>query len=89
VPSGYSLAQNYPNPFNPSTSIIYELPGAARVSLAVYDMLGRKVAALVDAVQPGGRHTAEFSGTGLASGVYVYRLTTPYGSLARSMTLLR
>jgi hypothetical protein len=84
-----ALEQNYPNPFNPSTSIGYRLPGPGHVSLRIYDMLGREVATLVDAVQPGGRYTATFRGAGCASGVYLCRITTPFGTLIRSMTLVR
>jgi glucose/arabinose dehydrogenase len=89
LPASFALDQNYPNPFNPGTSIGYRTPGSGRVTLRVFDILGREVATLVDAVQGGGDHTATFSGAGIASGVYVYRLTTPYGSIVRSMTLVR
>jgi glucose/arabinose dehydrogenase len=89
LPARFALDQNYPNPFNPSTSIEYQIPGAGRVTLRVFDILGREVATLVDAFESAGRHTAAFSGTSGASGVYIYRLTTPYGSLVKSMTLVR
>ena len=89
LPAGVALDQNYPNPFNPATSIGYRLPASARVALRVFDLLGREVATLVDGVQPAGYRTASFSGAGLASGVYIYRLTTPYGSQVKSMTLVR
>ncbi len=89
LPAVVELEQNYPNPFNPATSIGYRLPASGHVVLRVFDMLGREVATLVDAVQPGGRHTASFGGAAFASGVYVYRLTTPFGTLVKSMTLVR
>jgi len=89
LPAVFALDQNYPNPFNPATSIGYRLPGPGRVSLRIFDILGRGVATLVDAVQPGGTYAATFSGAGFASGVYIYRLTTPYGTLSKSMTLVR
>ncbi|HTY60255.1 MAG TPA: PQQ-dependent sugar dehydrogenase [Bacteroidota bacterium] len=89
TPLRFSLAQNFPNPFNPSTSIVYETPGGGRVSLIVFDLLGRKVATLADGLQEGGSHTATFNAAGLASGVYFYRLSTPRGSLVRNMTLVR
>jgi hypothetical protein len=77
LPVVFGLDQNYPNPFNPSTRIGYQVPGpgAARVRLAVYDMLGREVAVLVDGKKEAGSHAVEFHATGLASGVYFYRMT--------------
>jgi hypothetical protein len=89
VPGGYRLEQNYPNPFNPATSIRYRLPSAGRVVLSVYDLLGREVARLVDAVQPAGNHVARFDARGLAGGVYVYRLIAPSFSASRTMVLLK
>jgi len=68
---------------------VYQTPGPGLVTLRVFDILGREVSSLVNAVQPAGSHSATFSGSGMGSGVYVYRLTTPYGSLVKSMILLR
>ena len=89
LPSRFALDQNYPNPFNPSTLIAYRIPGSSHVSLRVFDILGREVATLVDEVQAAGEHSAAFGGGENASGVYVYRLVTRYGSLVKSMTLVR
>jgi len=74
VPAHFALGRNYPNPFNPSTTIGYLLPVEARVTLRVYDVLGREVATLVDAVKPGGTHTATWNPSGCASGVYFARM---------------
>jgi hypothetical protein len=74
VPQTYDLSQNYPNPFNPSTTINYQLPYSSRVNLTVYDLLGRQVKILVDEMREAGYHQAVFDASGLASGVYVYRL---------------
>ena len=74
APLTYTLAQNYPNPFNPSTSISYQLKSAGQVRLSVYDIRGREVAVLVDGMQTQGPHEVRFDGSGLASGVYIYRL---------------
>ena len=74
LPTDYDLSQNYPNPFNPTTTIRYALPQASQVSLEVYDMLGRRVATLVEGPRAAGYHMAIFDGSALASGVYIYRL---------------
>jgi hypothetical protein len=74
LPSSYRLDQNYPNPFNLSTTINYQLPYPSRVSLSVYDLLGRQVKTLVDDVKEAGYHQAVFDASGLASGVYIYRV---------------
>ena len=70
----FRLLGNYPNPFGPSTTISYELPASMDVQLDVYDMLGRQVKSLVSDFQTAGIHTVTFDGSGLASGMYVYRL---------------
>ena len=74
LPASYRLEQNYPNPFNPVTTIRYSLPAESRVVLKIYDVLGRVVATLVDAVQQSGEQSAAWDARGMASGVYVYRL---------------
>ncbi len=89
LPSSFALRQNYPNPFNPSTRIEYDLPKTTRISLTVYDVLGRKVRTLVEEVQQAGTHIVIFDGTGLASGVYFYQLKAEGYETARSMILLK
>ena len=75
LPEAYALAQNYPNPFNPATTIRFQLPQAEQVTLRVFDVLGREVAALLDNTSlAGGEHTVRFDASGLTSGVYLYRL---------------
>lgn len=69
----FQLAQNYPNPFNPTTTIRYELPVASDVKLEVFDVLGRKVATLVNARLSAGQYDVAFNASGLSSGVYFYR----------------
>jgi hypothetical protein len=73
VPSRFALSQNYPNPFNPSTLIRYELPVTSRVTLKLYDALGRPVNVLIDNVEEAGERMVGVNGAGLASGVYYYR----------------
>jgi hypothetical protein len=79
VPASYALEQNYPNPFNPATTIRYAIPTDARISVAVYDLLGRRIATLVDEVQAAGARSVQWNGrngagAAVASGVYFYRI---------------
>ncbi len=88
-PLSYDLAQNYPNPFNPTTQIQYNLPEGSMVNLEVYDMLGRRVATLVNSAQAAGTHAVQFDAANLSSGVYIYRLQTDMGVLTRKMMLVK
>jgi hypothetical protein len=83
------LQQNFPNPFNPRTVIRYQLSAVSDVRLVVYDLLGREVAVLVDRVMDAGTHEASFDGSGLPSGIYVYRLKAGSFSESRKLTLIR
>jgi surface protein len=74
LPAEFTLDQNYPNPFNPTTTIRFGLPEPADVSLEVYTVLGQKVMTLVNENRSAGWHTVSFNGSGLSSGVYVYRI---------------
>ncbi len=85
----FQLAQNYPNPFNPSTEISFNLAETGFTSLKVYDMLGRQVSALVNENRSSGLHTVSFDASNLASGIYIYRLTSKNSSLTRRMTLIK
>lgn len=89
VQEGFRLEQNYPNPWNPRTVIRYSVQRAAWVRLAVYDLRGREVAVLVDGPASPGDHTVPFDGTGLASGMYLYRLASGRASRTRGMILLK
>jgi hypothetical protein len=85
----FQLMQNYPNPFNPSTVINYALRTSGKVTLKIYDVLGKLVETLVDEPQEVGWHSIAFSGTSLPSGVYFYRLETQNSAKTRKMLLLR
>jgi glycosidase len=74
TPSVFVLHQNYPNPFNPGTTIRFELPKTSHVTLTVYDILGREVSVLLDESRNAGVHELQFDASGLASGIYFYRL---------------
>lgn len=88
-PERLDLDANYPNPFNPATNIRFALPEAMHVHLEVYSADGRLVATLVDAPMTVGTHQVRFDGENVASGLYLYRLTTPNGILTRKMTLVK
>ena len=75
IPIEFSLSQNYPNPFNPSTKISWQSPVANWQTLKIYDVLGTEIATLIDEFKPAGRYDIDFNANGLASGVYLYRLT--------------
>jgi hypothetical protein len=99
TPAAFRLEQNYPNPFNPATVIRYQLPAATSVNLAVYDLLGREVALLVNEKKPAGSYVVQFSAKGgsasggdgsrLSSGVYIYRLSAGQYVESRRMVLVR
>jgi len=74
APTSYQIFQNYPNPFNPTTRIRFTLPERAIVKLEVYDILGQRVAKLINTELHAGRHEIEFNGRNLASGMYIYLL---------------
>ncbi|MDW8436942.1 MAG: S8/S53 family peptidase [Chloroherpetonaceae bacterium] len=89
LPKVFALHQNYPNPFNPTTTIAYQLAENADVALEVFDVLGRKIATLVEARQDAGSYSANFDASGLSSGVYFYRLRAGAFSETRKMILAK
>lgn len=89
LPQGYALEQNHPNPFNPATTIHYSLPRRSAVRLDVFNILGQRVATLVDGDVSAGEHTVRWDGSNVASGVYLYRLRAGETTLARKMVLLK
>ena len=94
IPESYVLDQNYPNPFNPTTQILFSLPKAERTSLIVYNMLGQKVATLIDGLLGLGSHVVTWNGRDsrgmqLSSGVYFYTLRTSSFTSTRKMVMVK
>jgi hypothetical protein len=89
VPKVFKLYENYPNPFNPVTKIKYDLPKKSMVKLKVYDILGREVATLVNTVKAAGSYSVDFNASSLATGIYVYRITTDNYTATKKMMLLK
>ncbi len=93
LPERFELGANYPNPFNPSTVIPYQLPAPMHVRLEVFNVLGQRIATLVDSERPAGFHTASWdatdaAGQAVAAGVYLYRLHGDGAQITRSMLLI-
>ena len=85
-----TLNENYPNPFNPATKISFILPATGTATLSVYNILGQKVATLVDGVVRGKEvQTVSFDGSALASGVYYYRLQSGQNVETKKMVLIK
>lgn len=89
LPDRTLLYQNYPNPFNPTTVISYELSSAATVRLDIYNIIGQHISTLVQGDQTAGAHHINFDATGLATGIYLYRLQANEKILSRSMMLVK
>ena len=89
LPSEFSLKQNFPNPFNPITIIRYELPKSEFVSLKIYDILGKEVKTLVNENKNAGRYEVTLNASNLASGFYIYKLSTNTNVSIKKMLLLK
>ncbi len=87
--SSYRLYDNYPNPFNPSTVITYQIASAGRVTLKIYDVLGREVATLAEGQKAPGKYDVRFDAGNLSSGVYLYALTAGSFSQMKKMLLIK
>ncbi|MBO6523954.1 MAG: T9SS type A sorting domain-containing protein [Balneolaceae bacterium] len=88
-PTSFKLYQNYPNPFNPATNITFDIARSGQITLEVYDIVGRKVAELVNEVKPAGTHTITFDASSLSSGMYLVRLRAGQIIQTQKMTLLK
>ncbi|MFO7448002.1 MAG: T9SS type A sorting domain-containing protein, partial [Ignavibacteriaceae bacterium] len=90
LPEGFALSQNYPNPFNPMTNIEFDLGRMSNVSLTIYNILGQKVATLLNNVEMNaGRYTYQFDARNLATGVYFYSLEAGDFKTQKKMLLLK
>jgi hypothetical protein len=89
VPLSFSLEQNYPNPFNPVTTIVFNLPERGMVSVKVFDLVGREITTLVHEECPAGQYSVLFDGSGLATGIYFYRIQFNRQSAVKRLVLLK
>ena len=89
VPVAFQLKQNYPNPFNPSTTIEYSVPKKSFVKLFIYNVMGKRIAEIVNEMVEPGSHRVVFQGQDFASGIYYYRLIYDGGMLTRKMILTK
>jgi hypothetical protein len=89
VPGRFTLGQNYPNPFNPSTTIRYGLPTRSHVTLTVFNTVGQQVSTLLNETEEPGYHDVRFDASGLASGVYFYRLMAGDYVATKKLVVLR
>ncbi|MBK6766651.1 MAG: T9SS type A sorting domain-containing protein [bacterium] len=89
VVTEYALHQNYPNPFNPSTNITFDLVEAGRVNISVFNVMGQKVAELVNGQMNAGRHNISFDAVGLSSGLYLYKMEVNGFTAQNKMLLLK
>jgi hypothetical protein len=89
IPLEYVLEQNYPNPFNPNTLIKYSVPLGGLVTLEVFNLLGEKVATLVNEIQAAGRYEIDFDATDLSSGIYLYSLKSDNFNSLKKMLLMK
>ncbi|GAB5407695.1 MAG: hypothetical protein BalsKO_00600 [Balneolaceae bacterium] len=88
-PQGFELYQNYPNPFNPSTVISFQLEKPSKITLTIFDALGRVVETLFEGNKGSGNHTITFDAKSLPSGLYYYMLSVDNFSISRKMMLIK
>jgi len=86
-PNAFNMSQNYPNPSNPKSKIDFEIPFNGKVSIKVYDILGKEVLKIIDELKEAGYYSVEFDGTNLASAVYFYRISAEGNSGSFTKTL--
>ena len=94
IPIAYTLQQNYPNPFNPITSLRYDLPAQAQVTLIIYDLMGREVTQLINTTQESGYRSVQWEATDMhgrpvSAGVYLYQIRAGEFVQTKKMVLLK
>ena len=89
LPEQFSLEQNYPNPFNPATNIKYKIAESSQIELSVYNVMGQKIATLVDEMKTPGLYEVTWNASKMASGIYYYRLKAQGILFNRQMTLIK
>ena len=89
IPKKFSMEQNYPNPFNPSTKIDFTLPIESNVKISVYNLIGQKVAEIVNAKFNAGKHSFEFNASNLSSGIYLYKIEAGDFTSTKKMQLIK
>ena len=89
IPDNPVLNQNYPNPFNSSTNIFYSLPKTMHINIKIYDLLGQEVKSLFNGQKQAGEYKIVFNAENLASGIYIYRLTSQAFTLSRKLLLIK
>lgn len=88
-PEEFQLLQNFPNPFNNSTTIVFKIAAERKIKLKLYDALGNEIRTITEGVYPSGLHTIHFSGNGLASGIYIYRLISDGVDISKKLIFLK
>ena len=94
IPQVFDLAQNYPNPFNPETTISYRLAQQGKITIHIYNILGQRVKTLVDAIQPAGVYSVQWTGANdrglpVSSGVYIYQMNAAEFVKVKKMLFLK
>ena len=94
IPDEFALHSNYPNPFNPTTTISYDLPEQAQITLGIYDLLGKRIKTLVHQSQDAGKQIVMWDGTDdvgrqVSAGVYLYRIQAGQFAQTRKMLFLK
>jgi photosystem II stability/assembly factor-like uncharacterized protein len=87
--NSYQLSQNYPNPFNPSTAIRFSIRNEGKVNISIYNLIGERVALLIDEIKSAGTYEVSFNAAGLPSGMYIYKMETAGFSETKKMMLLK
>lgn len=87
VKNAYNLLQNYPNPFNPITTITFNIPQSEKVTITVFDILGREVAELINEQKEAGTHTIKYDASNMTSGIYFYQIKAGEYSEVRKLIL--